>query len=115
MIDYNDNQQLFELSQELIKYSHQYNTARQLSAKAKHSLDIILASRMNELRQKKSNLGYETAQIMLLENAEDEVKKIYQEYVKQTGVYKGLEKVLQALQSQISLVQSIIKNQVNNT
>lgn len=112
MIDYNDNEKVMQMGAELYRLSQEYNKARQEAAKAKYKLDIILASRFEEIREKKKNVGYESALIMLLEPGEEEVQTYYKNYTRFTAQYKGLERLIDALHSRISLIQSLIKNQI---
>jgi hypothetical protein len=109
-IDYHDADRLWEISQELVDVATKCNLARQKAAHAKWTLDIILASKMSQLRNIKTNLGYETARIMLLESNEPEVLESYKDEERYTAEYKGLEGVAEALKTQISLGQSLIKN-----
>jgi len=112
-LDINDSQKIWEISLELYKKSTEYAIARKNVAENKHTLDIFLAIAMPELRKLKSNLGYETALIMLLEWAEKEnnqtIKSAYEYYLKEQSRADGLDKILDALKTQISLYQSIVK------
>lgn len=112
MIDINDQRQVLSISQKLYELSDTYRKERYKAAKYKRELDLILATKMNSLRSKKSNLGYETAVIMMLEEDNETTRDIYTKYMESLGKYKGLEKVISALESQISLIQSLIKNQI---
>jgi hypothetical protein len=109
-MDYLDEQQVWIMSNEIVEKSKRYAEARNLAALNKWKLDLILASKMNELRKTRSNLGYEMARIMLLEEPNEETKKYYREEERYTAEYKGLEKIIDALHGQVILAQSLIKN-----
>ena len=112
MIDWNNSKDIIELSEKVIEKAKECGRSRELAAKAKFNLDIILASKMEGLRKKKSNLGYETAQVMMLEDGTEEVKTYYKDYLYHSSRYKSLDRVISAMEGQISLIQSIIKNQI---
>lgn len=108
-IDIHDIERVLKDGQNLLKLAVEYRIAKEKSAEAKYLLDLSLAANMSVLRQKKSNLGYETAIILLLEVASAEIKDSYGDYLKTKATAEGLEKVISALQTQISLFQSITK------
>lgn len=112
-LDYNDNNKTWAISQELLNKSNEYAKARMDYADAKYQFDITLASKLPLLRAKKSNIGVETAQIMMLETNDEEIKDIYKYCIQSENHYKGLEKIIDALKTQITLAQSLIKNQIN--
>lgn len=115
MIDYTDSTKVLEISEELLTKSKEYHDARRKAAVAKWKLDLILASKMKEFRVIRTNLGYESARVMLLEDNNDEINQYYKEEEKWSAEYKGLEKIIDALQSQISLCQSLIKNRIKES
>jgi hypothetical protein len=112
MIDYLDQSKAWELSDRLIGFAQKYLEHRSKASESKIKFDLILASRMEELRGKKSNLGYETAQIMLLSSQEKETAQYYSDWQFHEAQYKGLEKVIESVQGKISLMQSLMKNTV---
>lgn len=114
-LDYTDAQKAWEISQELLEKSIEYSNARMDYANAKFSYDIFLAKYLPILREKKSNLGIETAQIMILELGITEINDVYHMLIHKENYYKGLERIIDALKSQITLTQSLIKNQIQNT
>lgn len=114
MIDYHDSQQVWLLCDEMVTRSHEYAKAREEYAQAKLRFDIALAGAFPALRANRPSLGVETAQMMLLEKS-PESQRIYSELLEKEAHYKGLEKIIEALKSQITLIQSLIKNQNQNT
>jgi hypothetical protein len=110
MIDINDENSVFRIAFQLEKYSRDYWQARKKSAKANHSIEVLLASKMPEFRKIRNNIGYESARVMLMESGDVDIIATIKEYTEQKAEYEGLSKVCEALQSQISLTQSLIKN-----
>ena len=111
MIDHDDGKNLITLSIELVKTAWDYFATRKAFAEAKIYLDLQVALRGKELRNIRSNIGYDMALITLVE-LDIKNKPYYEEYVRGQNRYKGLEKVLNAVSSRISLGQSIIKNKI---
>jgi hypothetical protein len=105
-----------KLTDELINQSMSYNLARIKSAEAKRDLDILLASKyLTAFRSIKSNLGYEMALLMLVE-AEGEVgRELYSTYLTETARYKGMERILDAVQAKVSFFQSIMKYELEGS
>jgi hypothetical protein len=109
-LDFNDHNKVWAISQELLAKSSEYATARMEYAEAKFQYELNLAKELPFLRQKKSNIGVETAQIMILEDDKDEIKLLYCNLIMKENYYKGLEKIIDALKTQITLAQSLIRN-----
>jgi len=101
-------QELNQLAKSQVEFATEYLEARKKAGKAKSDLDILLAGNLKELREKKKNLGYEMAKLMLCEDNEA-ARELYKEEIKETANYKGLEKLIESLQSRISLEQSVLK------
>jgi len=101
-----------KLTDEQIKIADKYYKARTKGGNAKKELDILLASKyLSEFRREKRNLGYEMALLMLIEK-DTTAREIYQNYLTSESEYKGLERLLDAYQSKISFLQSILKFQL---
>lgn len=115
IVDYADSNEVMKISAELVSLAKKYQEARQKAAVAKWRLDVIQASKMKEIREIRSSVGYDTARLMLLEYDDAEIHQYYKEESRWVGEYKGLEKIIDALQSQISLCQSLIKNKIKET
>ncbi len=99
---------LQNIAEEQVKCAKEYLVARKAAAKAKSDLDILLTASLKDIREKKSNVGYDMARLILCED-NPLARELYQTELEQTALYKGLEKVIEALQSQISLEQSVMK------
>jgi len=113
MIDINNEQDVLRIAQKLEEHSREYWSVRKTNAKFNHAVEILLASKMPEFRKVRSNIGYDTARVMLLETKDEEIINIIKGYSETKAECDGLAKVCDALQSQISLVQSLIKNRRN--
>lgn len=100
--------ELSTLAEEQIKCARDYMEARKKAGKAKGELDILLVASLKSIRERKSNVGYDMAKLMLCEDNET-ARGLYKEEITQTARYKGLEKIMEALQSRISLDQSVMK------
>lgn len=112
MIDYTDAKSAMELVNSLIDDAKRYKYARKMAQKAKYDLDIVLASMMENLSRKRSNFGIQSGYLMLIEIA-PELKHVYDDILKYEAEYKGLEKIISAKETKISLIQSLIKNKIN--
>lgn len=108
-LDINDTNKAYGLSIQLVKYAHDYHNEKIKSANAKHSLDIMLASEMPKLSAGRKVLGAETAMLLFLGTASEETRQIYNTYITSKAKSDGLEKILSALETQISLFQSICR------
>lgn len=108
-------------AKELSKFAHllrdnaiKYAKYRVAAGTAKADLDILLAAELTDFRKQKKNLGYEMATLMLAENnqvAKDLIKTV----TVNTARYKSLERVIDSLQATISMEQSIMKYEKENT
>jgi len=107
-MDHIKAQELSKLADSQIHFAGQYQEAREKSGKAKSDLDVLLAANLLSIREKKSNVGYEMALLMLMEYSEA-AKELYKTMVEERAKYKGLEKMIDSLQSKISLSQSVMK------
>lgn len=114
MIDYSDSRELLQLSEDLKTIVKEYNTALFESAKAKAKMDCLLAERIDKLLERKKNIGIEMAVILMI-SKEPLLGEFYAEKLRLEAEVKGLEATKEALQSQISLVQSLIKNSIRQT
>lgn len=98
-----------KLADENISYAQQYYEARKKSSIAKKNLDLILATKLPELRKKRSNIGYEMALIHLLEDGDMEIQHYYETFITETDHYKALERLIEAVKTKISFAQSVMK------
>lgn len=112
-LDFNDHIKVWQISTEMLKKSEEYSKSRMDYADAKYAFDLSVAKELPSLRLKKPNIGIETAQLMILEKEDEEIKDIYKQLIDSENTYKGLEKIIDALKTQITLSMSLIKNQTN--
>ena len=107
-MDFIKAQELSKLANSQIHFAGQYQKAREEAGKAKSELDILLAGNLLSIRERKSNVGYEMALLMLMEDNEV-ARNLYKTMIEERAKYKGLEKMIESLQSKISLAQSQMK------
>jgi hypothetical protein len=93
-----------------VKLAEQYLEARKAAGEAKISLDLILTSKLKEIRKNKPNAGYEMAILMLCEDS-FEARDYYESLVINEARYKGLERLLDAHASRIMLEMAILKRE----
>lgn len=107
-MEHTKQQELSGLASHQIKLAQDYATQRQLAGELKTQLELMLVADLEWIRAEKSNVGYEMAMLMLLERNKA-AKLIYQEFRQAESKYKGLEKLVDAHQSKISLEQSVMR------
>ncbi len=107
-MDHIKAQELSKLANSQIHFAGQYKEAREKAGKAKSELDILLAANLLDIRERKSNVGYDMALLMLMEGNEV-AQELYKTKIEEEAKYKGLEKMIDSLQSKISLSQSVMK------
>ena len=95
-----------------IDLSQQYAESRHDHAEAKHNLDIIFASKLDQLRNIRSNIGVEMGYLMLLEMGIEGVEQYYGTMIRAEARYKGLERIIEARQAKLSLIQSLLKYRI---
>lgn len=100
--------ELNEIAKNQVKFAKEYLEARKKAGEAKSSLDLLLAANLKDIRKRKSNVGYAVAKLMLCED-NSVAQALYKEEITETAKYKGLEKLIESLQSRISLEQSVMK------
>jgi len=86
-----------------------YSEARSCAAVAKYSVDKALALKITAYRAEKKNLGIEMAILMKLEENDKEFDEQYRILLVNSALYKGYEKQLENLSSEIISVQSLMK------
>ena len=121
-MDYISTQkELLSLSTKQIELAEKYRQARREFGNAKHNLQIYLVPRQGTKKYQRAALE---RQIMMLicdltdEKDEDGLAHVVeaQEYlVKSEQEYKGLEKLLEAYTSRITVFQSLMRWQRDNT
>ena len=111
MTDIHKAYEILELANESIKLAKQYEVARSSAGKARADIDLLLTAHFNQIRSQKSNVGYDLAILMLIDIV-PEAGEIYRTLQIQTAKYRGLEKIIDAYKTKISLQQSIMKYQL---
>ncbi len=99
---------LRKIADEQVACAEKYAEARKAAGMAEVSLNLILASELKSIRAEKPNVGVEFAQIMLCEY-NDAAKSFYEQWKRNEGIYKGLERLLDARGSKLILEQSLMK------
>ena len=111
---------LTRLSNTYIEFASQYREARVKYGKAVHNLHIYLVPRQKDQRYRRCSLD---RQVLLLlsdvteEGDDDTVSEIMESYevsIKAREDYKGLEKLLEAYMSRITVFQSLMRWQRDN-
>ena len=120
-MDYNTAINHMPILDNRIKYAEEYRAARAKAAKAQYNLEIMLAANLDSIREQKSNVGYDMALLMLIEpgflsDQETEAAQAHYKDVKRyTAEYKGLERLMSALESKVTFVQSLMRYERENT
>jgi hypothetical protein len=109
-MDWQDSNKVWEMGNNLKSLSEKYKASREKAANAQYNLDIMLASKMPVLREKKANLGRETAVVFLLE-LDVASRPFHKDLLRYEAEYKSLERMMDAQNSQIMLAMSLAKNQ----
>jgi len=94
---------LRDKAEKLIELSEKYQKARMSCAKNRLNFRLILASKMTELRETKSNAGIDTLELMLLEQGDEEVNKYYSQWHYYENQYKSLERIMEAIKESLHL------------
>jgi len=103
---------LKELNDTHIEMAQKYALYRTRYGKAKSELDVILASKISGLIAQKKNIGYEMGLIMISDTGP--LKGLYKEMVEAQNNYKGLERILTAVESKIMSIMGIMKYNAKN-
>ena len=100
-----------KLCDELVQIAREVRQKRNECAVRKGLLDHLLVKNFKKIRDIKSNVGIDTAYIILQEiNPESE--EPYQDWKSYESEYKGLEGIMEAIKTKISYNQSIMKYQI---
>lgn len=120
-MDYHTAKDYLPVLDNRIKLAEDYRKARTKAADAKYGLELMLVSSLSRIREDKPNVGYDMAILMLLEPfflSEDDMEvaqKFYQDMLKYTAEYKGLERMMGALESKVTFVQSLMRYEREST
>lgn len=105
-----DEEKLQGIADKYMKYSKQYFNARVEYSGLRKFVTVETAKRLPEFRKEKPNIGHQMAELMTLDTKEMQDK--YGEMIEAENLYKGLERVMNAYATRISLGQSLIKNKI---
>lgn len=113
-MDYKQAMDGFEITSEIVDRARDYIKALNEATEAKNYLEVILtAEYLKDFRAVKKNLGYDMALLMMLEKAaeqdNDDILDAYKQYQTKTAEYKGLEKLINALETKVSYYQSLMR------
>lgn len=109
-MDIHRAQELSVLADQQIKNAQDYFESRRKAGDALAALDLLVTAELPALRSQKKNIGIDMARLMLMEE-NLAAREFFKEWQEMEARYKGLEKLLEAYASKISLEQSIMKYQ----
>ena len=98
-----------------IALAREYVVSRRKAAKAKFNLEIVLCGNLPRIREEKANIGYDMAILMLMSEGflEDplktECRSYYKEWIEAEARYKGLERLMGAMESKTTFIQSMMR------
>jgi len=113
MLDPQEQQRLDGVILQNSKNAEKYLQAREQSARAKFSLDVLVGAKYLS-KEISPGMAHEKA-IILVANENEENKNLYKDLIQYTASYKGLEKVIEANEEQIRWAQSKMKYIKENT
>jgi hypothetical protein len=105
--------ELLKLSDTRIDLARKYAIQRKKYGEVKSEIDILYASRLLALLEKKKNLGYDLGLLMLISEEHEfgmtMLSTMYKDMIKHYNNYKAVEKMLDAIETKIMSIQSIMK------
>ena len=110
-----------ETNNQRIELAREYSKCRETAHTSKYNLDMILVSKLSDIRAYKANVGIDMAYLILLEDGflpedqRNEAKEYYKEWKTNEGKYKGLERLMSAVESKITFIQSLMRYERDNT
>ena len=111
-IDWTDSKNLFDFGLKTVKIAGEYQAARKEFARHLKVLKLALAAAY-KVREIERKLSEDKAYLVLAE-LDNTFRDSLMHLIDSENQYKGLEKVLEARQSVMSLAQSLIKNRIGN-
>lgn len=100
--------ELHELTTRRVDLANKYAVERKTYGESKAEIDIILAGYILDMQEKKKNIGYEMALITLIAR-KPEVGQVYKKMISHYNNYKAIEKMIDATESRIMSLQSVMK------
>ena len=95
---------------ERIALAREYKESRESATKAKLELDTLLVANLCWIRAEKPNVGTDMAYLMLMEISKA-AKEPYEKWLTELAKYKGLERIITAVESKTTFVQSLMRYQ----
>lgn len=107
-------QEINRLSVSRIDLSNKYATERKAYGEAKAEIDILLTGYIIEMQEKVKSIGYERS-LLTLVAMKPEMKETYRATIKHFNNYKAIERMIDAHDSRIMAIQSIMRfNRTND-
>ncbi len=106
-LDYSDTKELFRFATETVTLAEEYKTSRVRYGSAKRYLNQQLA-KAYDAGSVETKMSYEKS-LLLLSEQTGELKLAYKALTEEEENYKGMERVIEARQSVVSLAQSLCK------
>lgn len=103
------SQDLLAYTERLRELSDKYALERKLYGERKAELDLIYASKIDKINEFKKNAGYETGLLHLMKIEGDYLSQMYKEMITHYNNYKAIERMLNAFDTSISSIQSIMR------
>jgi len=107
MTDYTED--LLRYSAKLQELSSRYATERMKFGQLESDMMIVLSGRIKEYQKIKKNIGIEMALITLAADSNNKGKEMYADMIKAEHNYKALGVLIEAQQSAIMTLQSIMR------
>ena len=106
-MDYQE--ELLAHSKKLQDLSQRYATERMKFGQLQSDMMIVLSGRIKEYQKNKKNIGTEMALLTLAADSDQEGKEMYANMIKAEHNYKALGVLIEAQQSAIMTLQSIMR------
>lgn len=93
-------------------YAKKYMEARKKYAEVELQIQMAIARKISEYHAKKKNIGMEMAIAFRLEESianNDNFRNIYNQYLTSLAEYKGLDRALDACNSEVIALQTVMK------
>jgi hypothetical protein len=109
-MDYQEKKQLREIAARQVADAERYARAREAGGAAELALNLILVTKIEEVRKLKKNVGIEFAQLMICSECE-EAKGYYKAWKENEAICRGLKRLIEARDGQLIMEQSLLKNE----
>lgn len=110
-------EEILKLADKRRDLATKYAVQRKKYGETKSEIDILYAAKLLSLLEKKKNLGYELGMLMMIANEKKEgvdiLTNMYSDMIKHYNNYKAIEKMLDALETKIMAIQSIMKYNID--